>query len=416
MRVVYLLLGMLVFPMLHLRAIVNRFRNPRLRTDLSGRWGYGPMLPAQGIWVHAVSVGEVNLAEIFLRLWRARHPQAVLGLTVSTATGFIQAQQIRDIDLKLSYLPYDLPWALRRFFKRTQPALLVIMETELWPNLFATLQQLKIPSAIINAKISPRSVRRLQLVKPLLAACRHADPLILAQSPADAARFEELGFNPTRISVAGQLKRAVLSAEVGPTAPLWSALTGRPVWVAGSTREGEEALCLAAHRQLLKTHPDAVLILAPRHPPRFDAVWQEIVASGLRGERRSHGAWADSVQVVLLDSLGELKYVYPYAPLSLVGGTLVPVGGHNPLEAIAAASYLLTGPYVANIAPMVESLAQLDAIDRVHNAAELARCLAQRFAQLSDTRERARHARQQLVNDGNPLLAVCATLERFMAS
>lgn len=422
MRLVYLFLGSIVFPLLHLRALCLAALGRLDAGALASKWGGGPVVPLHGVWVHAVSVGEVKLATLFLRQYHARYPHIALGLTVTTSTGYQQARAIHDLPLTLTYLPYDLPGPVARFINRTQPRLFVIIETELWPELYRALRRHAIPVALINAKISARSANRFMRFKGLLRPVLAAQPLVFAQSDTDATRFVELGLNAAHVRVVGQLKRALISQpgsaeqphpsgeSADSVAQTLAVLAERPVWIAGSTREGEESMCLEAQRAVLQRYPEAILILAPRHPHRFESVWREIVASGLSAQRRSVGIHQPWPKVILLDSLGELNPLYRLAHMSVLGGSLKPYGGHNPLEAIAADSLVVVGPFVESVKSLLTPLLTEGLVEQVSNADQLAQALAVGFADLPATRARAVRAHALIKAQGDPLVAVIEQL------
>lgn len=380
MRLLYLCLGYGLVPILLAAALGRGLRDRRQVEGLGERLGFGPARPAGGIWVHAVSVGEVQAAAGLVRELRRRVPALPLTLTTATATGRARARALFGKAVDVRYLPYDLPGAVRRFLARTQPRLGVVLETELWPNLYRACRRAGVPLVLANARVSQRSVRRYRwlgrLVPETLAGVE-----IAAQSDADAARFAALGAERGRIHVVGNLKFDVEpAAGIGQRGRELRATLGgaRPVWVAGSTHEGEEEVVLDAQARLAAKLPRALLVLAPRHPPRFEAV-----AALLRRRRvdfvtRSSGApVAASTQVLLLDTLGELVLFYAAADAAFVGGSLVPIGGHNLLEPAALGRPVLTGPHTHNAAEVARVLIEARAAQVVRDAGGLAECLAQ---------------------------------------
>jgi 3-deoxy-D-manno-octulosonic-acid transferase len=288
---------------------------------------------------------------------------------------------------------------VRRCLARLRPRLLIVLETELWPNLLHQAQRTGVPVLIASARVSKRSAGRYQRVPGLLRAVLAAGVWIGAQTEADAQRFAALGVPPARVSVVGNIKfdRALAPDVTERGAQLRARYgAGRPVWVAGSTHAGEEPIVLAAHRQLLGQQPRALLILAPRYPQRFAAAAAAISAQGFRCLRRSANAAGDDAppgnasngdyQVLLLDTLGELADFYAAADVAFVGGSLVPIGGHNLLEPAALGLPVLSGPAQFNAPQIAEALGAQGALTLVHDAEELAAALARL---LSDQHARA---------------------------
>jgi 3-deoxy-D-manno-octulosonic-acid transferase len=286
------------------------------------------------------------------------------------------------------FLPYDTPGAVARFMDRIQPRLAVIMETELWPNLYRQCERRGVPMVLASARLSAKSVARYRRLGSLARGIFSATSLIAAQTAVDAERFVAIGAPRDRTCVAGNIK---FDLDIGPgVMEAGRALrsffgSSRPVWVAGSTHAGEEALVLAAHTEL---PPDVLLLLVPRHPERFDAVAQLLAQGGWKFARRSGGAPPDAeVRVVLVDSVGVLAALYAAADAAFVGGSLVPIGGHNLLEPAALGVPVLTGPFTANGREIAQLLLSQGAALQVADAHELAAALRRL---LSDPAERQR--------------------------
>ncbi|MCK7582911.1 MAG: lipid IV(A) 3-deoxy-D-manno-octulosonic acid transferase [Chromatiales bacterium] len=333
--------------------------------------------------MHAVSVGEVQAAEPLIRRLLESEPACAILVTTTTPTGAERLRALFGERVGHHYTPFDLPDLMARFIERVAPRLVIVMETEIWPNMLAVLEQRGIPVALVNARLSERSARgyaRLaRLTRPSLA--RFA--LIAAQAPADAERFIALGAPRERVRVMGSLKFDLIQPEdlatrAGEMRRLWG--VGRPVWVAASTHEGEEIQLLQAHQRLLAYRPDALLVLVPRHPERFEAVAALIARQGLAFARRSQArAVAPSESVYLGDSMGELTYFLAAGDLAFIGGSLVPRGGHNPLEATASGIPVLLGPHTFNFAAIARMLYEAGAAERVEDTETLSRCLIDLF-------------------------------------
>jgi 3-deoxy-D-manno-octulosonic-acid transferase len=354
MRHLYSLLLYLTLPLALLLVLWRGLRERGWWGRLHERFGFAPRLAGGvDVWVHAVSVGEAVAAlPLVRRLLEGAPPRSVL-VTTTTPAGAARVREALGDRVAHAYAPLDLPGAVRRFLARAQPRRAIVMETELWPNLFAALAARRVPLAIANARLSPRSVSRYRRVRGLAARTLAHCALVAAQSEADAQRFRELGADPARVHVPGNLKFDLeLPADQVAAGRALRARWGaaRPVWVAASTHEGEEEAALQAHRILRARLRDAVLVLVPRHPQRFDAVAALAQASGLRCARRSAiGAdGALDLQVLVGDSMGEMAMYFGAADVAFVGGSLVEVGGHNVLEPAALGVPVLFGPWMFN--------------------------------------------------------------------
>jgi 3-deoxy-D-manno-octulosonic-acid transferase len=379
---------------------------------LGERFGLGTTLPRETIWIHAASVGEVQAATALAHALR-RASDLTLVITTTTPAGAARARaSFAGSDTDVRHVPLDLPGSVGRFFDRARPRIAVILETELWPNLYHECAARCVPLVLANARLSARSVRHYRLIAPLLRrtlACAH---LIAAQSDADAARFRALGAEPARIQVIGNLKFdfSVPADIYARGRALRARCAGaRAIWVAGSTHEGEEREVLQAHAIVRRAHPDALLILVPRHPQRFEEVASGLARSAIPFARLSRGETCTAETSVLLgDTLGQLLELYAAADVAFVGGSLVPIGGHNLLEPAALERPILTGPHNANGADIARLLVARGAARIVHDAHELGARLTDL---LSDREERARMgARARAVVEEN-----CGALARLVA-
>jgi 3-deoxy-D-manno-octulosonic-acid transferase len=333
----YIVISYLAAPLVALLLFWKGLSNRAYWERFEERFGFGALrLGVPSIWVHAVSVGEVVAASSLIANLRKRYPEYPVVVTTVTPTG---AQRVRDLfgdDVLHSYAPYDMPGSVRRFFARMNPRLAIVMETELWPNMYAECGARGVPLVLANARISPRSVERYRRFIGLFKEALSHGILIAAQSEQDAERFLSLGANPERVLVTGNLKADVTfqpgMTEAGRDFRAAHA-AARPVWVAASTHAGEEEAALAAHELVLAQSPDALLLLVPRHPDRFAAVAELLERRRVSFQRRSLGETpARNDTVFLVDSLGELPKFYAAADVAFVGGSLVPIGGHNLLE------------------------------------------------------------------------------------
>ncbi|MBI6953494.1 lipid IV(A) 3-deoxy-D-manno-octulosonic acid transferase [Pseudomonas sp. B21-023] len=378
-RTLYTLLFHLGLPLVALRLFLRGRKAPAYRARIAERFACGlPPMRQGGIWVHAVSVGESIAAAPMVRALLKQYPDLPVTLTCMTPTGSerIRAMFEGEPRVQHCYLPYDLPWAAGRFLDHVRPRLGIIMETELWPNHIHQCARRGIPVALANARLSERSARGYArfagLTRPMLEEMN----LIAVQTETEAERFRALGARHECVQVTGSIKfDLTIDDQLLPRAcalrEQWAARQ-RPVWIAASTHDGEDALILEAHRELLKVHSDALLILVPRHPERFAAV-HELCAGQFSTVRRSAGdAVTAQTQVLLGDTMGELLFLYALADIAFVGGSLVPTGGHNPLEPAALALPVLMGPHVFNFLEISAMLREAGALQQVDDAEGLA--------------------------------------------
>ena len=352
---------------------------------------------APSVWIHAVSVGEVLAARTLLDPLRERFPGRRLVVSTTTLTGNGVARQSLAGHDALFFAPFDFPGPSRHALEATRAELLLLVETELWPNLIREARRRGVRVALVNGRISPRSFpryRRLRLfLRPVLAQV----DLFLMQGAPHAARILAMGAPEGRVRVTGNLKFDAVEVPA-PSAALEAAfrpLHGRPIVLAGSTTEGEEAALLRGYARLLQAQPDLVLALAPRHPERFDAVPPLAEALGFRCRRRSanDGApWRDR-EVLLLDSLGELASAYSFATVAFVGGSLVSKGGHNVLEAAGWGKPVAVGPHMENFQEIADQFRREQALVQVQDEDELVDALAELLADADRRRELGEHAR-----------------------
>lgn len=399
LRLVYTALFYALTPLILARLYSRGRKLPAYRQRWTERFGFYRTPPiAGGLWFHAVSIGEAETAFPLIKRMQQRFPELPFVVTTTTPTG---SRRVTDVlgntAVQHVYLPYDMPDSVQRFLAHFQPRLAVIMETEIWPNLFRACRQSGIPLLIANARLSERSARGYARIGALTQDALADVGFIAAQTEADRQRFIALGSRADDTLVTGNIKFDVeLPAEfLADAAGLRNRYFGRerPVWIAASTHEGEEALVLDAYRRIRAAHPGLVLILAPRHPERFDSVAALCRAAGWNVVRRSEQNQAQDADVFLLDSLGELKRFYCVSDIAFVAGSLVPIGGHNVMEPAAAALPVLTGPYLHNFRAAADALLAAEGALLVHDATELASVCA---ALLSDPERRKRMGSQGL--------------------
>jgi 3-deoxy-D-manno-octulosonic-acid transferase len=391
MRLSYTLLLHLMLPFVVGRILWRSLRLPGYRQRLAERFGFF-RAPAGwgGIWIHAVSVGEVQAVVPLVRELRAERPDLAIMVTTTTPTGSAQVRDQLGDQVDHVYFPYDLPWALRAFLRRVRPRVLLMVETEIWPNLLHACGRGDIYTVLGNARLSEKSARRYARLRGFTRRTFAAIDCVAAQAEADAERFRRLGVPDSRVAVTGSVKfdrriPASLAEQVEVLRRDWA---GRPVWIAGSTHEGEDERVLFAHIKVLRRFPDALLILVPRHPERFERVVGLCKRERLRLARRSRPEdYTPETQVYVGDTMGELPLLMGSADVAFIGGSLVRTGGHNMLEASAQGVAVCFGPHVFNFAAISDLLLAEDAARRVADESELGEVVGAWFA---DAAERAR--------------------------
>jgi 3-deoxy-D-manno-octulosonic-acid transferase len=361
-----------LLPLVPLRLAWRAWRQPEYLRHIPERFGFFEAKPGQRtLWVHAVSVGETRAAAPLIKLLRACYPDHRILLTAMTPTGRAAAQELFGALVSYCYLPYDYPFAVRRFLQHFQPQLGLVLETEIWPNLIHACAEARVPLLLVNARLSEKSLRRYRRFPRLTRAALGGLTKIAAQTRADADRLGALGAES--VCVCGNLKFDVDP----PAAQMALGLVlrerfgrSRPVWLAASTRDGEEAMLLESLPAIDVT--DALMILVPRHPQRFAEVAALLQTKGIRFQRRSENQpIAAQTQVVLGDSMGEMFAYYSAADAALVGGSLKPFGGQNLIEACAIGIPVLLGPHTFNFAEASELAVKEGAALRVRDAQEL---------------------------------------------
>ncbi len=372
----YRLALLLILPVIPLRLLWRGIRERGYWRHWAERFvSYQPgLLPSGALWIHAVSVGETRAAGPLIAALRARHPDLPVLLTCMTVTGRATAQALYGDFAHICYLPYDYAWLMRRFLARWQPRVGVLMETELWPNLIREAARMKLPLVLANARLSERSARGYARLPALTRDSLVRLQAVAAQTEADAYRLTELGAR--NVVVTGSLKfDATAPAEQLQTGQMWHQAWGatRPILLAASTREGEEAAILSAFAA--RAPADVLLVLVPRHPQRGDSVAKLLQTAGLAFIRRSQltptALPASDVRVILGDSLGELFAYYAACDVAFVGGSLLPLGGQNLIEACSVGCPVLIGPHTFNFAEATELAIEMGAALRVADADEL---------------------------------------------
>lgn len=379
MRLLYSLAWWLALPAVMGRLWWRGRQEPGYREHLRERLGFPAMAPtpASLIWIHAVSVGETRAAEPLVDALLAAYPKHTVLLTHMTPTGRATGKSLfarHGERVVQRYLPYDTGWMVQRFLRRMRPRICILMETEVWPNMMAACARLKVPVALVNARLSERSLRKAKQLSGLMMEAARGLSCVAAQTEADAVRIREMG--APKVIVTGSIKFDVVPPE--PMIERGAFLRGqvgvRHVLLCASTREGEEALILDALKEA--GLDDALLVIVPRHPQRFDEVAALVEIRGLTLARRSQiGAkpLRDNVRVLLGDSMGEMFVYYAACDLAYIGGSLLPLGGQNLIEACAVGKPVLLGPHTFNFAAISEDAIAAGAALRVKDAGDMLR-------------------------------------------
>lgn len=404
-------------------ALIRSLTGRRRLGTLTGRLGLLPYPDlAGGVWVHAVSVGEVQVARNLLAAVAKRSPGVRLGLSATTAAGLEAARRAVADEIAVFSFPLDLAGPVERSLAALRPGVLVLTETELWPLLIDRARRRGLPVALVNGRISQRSYGRYRLVRGWFCKVLESVSLFAMQSEEDARRIRELGAPAGQVLVTGNIKFDAAPPGAFPDARrLRSAAAGRPVLVAASTGEGEEAIVLDAWTEL---DPRPFLVLAPRRPERFDAVAGLAGSRGLRVLRRSDPETSlDSrvsppdtpVSVYLLDSIGELASLYGEANLAFLGGSLMPAGGHNPIEAWAAGVPVLVGPHTQNFRSITGSGETIGILERVSDARSLARACGLALRDPASTTARGERARRFVAENRGAAASTAEAIGNLLA-
>lgn len=416
LRAAYSVVLLLLLPVTLYHLVWRGFRQPAYFQRWSERYARYPEGVAQTpIWVHAVSVGEVNAIAPLVQRLLDQQPQTRIVVTTITPTGSGRVKALWGERVEHVYLPYDLNRFVGRFLRHFKPSVGLIVETELWPNLLFACRDAGVPLCILNARLSARSLRGYQVLDSLVRRALVTVSRVCAQSRTDGERFIHLGARRDAVVVTGNLKFDVNPPEnLDELRQIFSHHAGqRPVWIAASTHPEEEAIVLSAHRKVRQRWPDALLVWAPRHPERFKSVVEQARAQGFRVATRSTDQWPGRQDAVfVLDSLGELGRFYAVADVAFVGGSLQAVGGHNVLEPAIIGTPIITGPHMFNFSDISHRMREADAMYVATDAAGFENELMRLF-ECPDERARMKNAAHALVVQGRG--ALNNTLEAITA-
>nr|WP_214652482.1 lipid IV(A) 3-deoxy-D-manno-octulosonic acid transferase [Vibrio anguillarum] len=382
----YTFLLTIVSPFLMWSLYRKRDGKPSVGARWKEHFGFTPPLETNKspIWVHAVSVGETLSVSPLIKKLKSQYPDQPIVITTTTPTGAEQAAKLQGI-AEHRYMPFDFSFAISGFLNAIKPSQLLIMETELWPNTLHTVARSGIPITVINARLSERSCQRYAKVRPIFDMLAKNLTRVLCQYPDDAQRFIRLGVAKEKIFVTGSIK---FDIDIDQTTiqkgqQLRSNLgRNRPIWIAASTHQGEDEQVLAAHAEVLKEHPNALLILVPRHPERFNAVFELCKTQFISVRRTETEAELDpEVQVYLGDTMGEMLVLMGAADICFMGGSLLgdKVGGHNVLEPAALGKPILIGPSYYNFTDITEQLIKAEGLEVVTTAKAISKSTSQAF-------------------------------------
>ncbi len=420
----YTALFYLSLPLIVARLWWRGRRAPAYRQRIDERFGFlrrrfSQAARPHGIWLHAVSVGEVIAAAPLVRALQQRHPDIALTVTTMTPTGSERVRALFGAAVFHVYAPYDLPHCIARFLQRVQPRLLIVIETELWPNTIHACAVRKIPVVLANARLSEKSARGYGRFAALTASMLRELSKVVAQNAEDGARFVALGLPARNLAVSGSIKfdialDADLIARAGQARNAWGNAR-RFIWIAASTHAGEDEIVLQAHRQLRAQISDALLILVPRHPERFNDVAALIAKGGFKYARRSLSPmFANDTAILLGDTMGELLFLYGCADCAFVGGSLIARGGHNMLEPAAWGLPVITGPSDFNFREIAALLRRASALSVVNNAQELAQALIDLARDFTLRQRRGSAAKSVVDNNRGALDKLIGEIEPYL--
>jgi 3-deoxy-D-manno-octulosonic-acid transferase len=417
MRAFYSLLLYLLIPLILLRLLWRSIKAPAYRYRWNERLAfYGQAYPKIDIWFHAVSVGEAEALFPLVRKLLQNHPEAKLLVTTTTPTGSARVKAVLRDSVDHVYLPYDTPDAVKRFIKSFSPQMAVILETEIWPNLFACCGKNNIPIYIINARLSEKSSRGYQKIPSLVHPTLAQTKLICAQTQEDATRFIAIGARREKVKMLGNIKYDVEISQITIDqghhlkADLFS---GRFVWLIASTHKGEETIFVELYKELKEKIQDLLLVIVPRHPERFGEVKKlcELHQSAVT-TRTSGNAIESTTDIYLIDTMGELKMFYAAADIAFVGGSMVPTGGHNILEAAAVGVPVMFGPCMANFKEIAQRVLQQHAAIQCLNKQDIATALMTLFSKPVYRQELIANGKQFIEQNQGAIDRIYVTLEQ----
>ena len=401
-RLGYVVFTYLMLPLICLHLLYKSLGDSNYLKRINERFGFnGIPLNTEIIWIHAVSYGEVKAASSLVYRLIKRYPKKQILLTTYTPTGSALIQELFGDTVRHVYLPYDLNGAVARFFKWANPEISIIIETELWPNIFHYCGKLNVPLVLASACVSNKSIKLYRMLLGLFQEAVSHGIVVAAQTEEEAKKFIFMGASESRTFVTGNIKFDYTTpdglVEKAKKFKEEFALN-KQIWVAGSTHKGEEKIILDAHKRIIKAYPDTLLIIAPRRPERFQSVQNLIDKRGfLSVSRNKNIQISETTQVILADTMGELPMYYSASSVSFVGGSLLKTGGHNLLEPASLGTPIITGPVLFGVEEIANMLQANDALKIIHNAEELSTIVCQLLAD-SGHREKMIKAARKVVD------------------
>lgn len=417
MRVFYNLLTYLLFIPFLAYWLIRGLGNRAYFDRLGQRFGFGLPRLERSIWVHAVSVGEVQAAAPLIKALAEQFSEHDILVTTVTPTGAARVKALFGDSVYHAYVPFEFPHAVNALFRNTHPSAALVMETEIWPNLYRGCGVRGIPLILVSARISPKSVPGYRKFLPLIRETLSHGIIIASQSQQDADRFLSLGANPERTCVMGNIKfdlqhdEGIAARGRAARAELFGE---RPVWIAASTHEGEEELVLDVHEALRARHEDLLLVLVPRHPERFAAVRELVLQRGFSLVSRTEGRPAGDAAVFLADTMGELPVFYAASDVAFVAGSLVPIGGHNLLEPAALGIPVITGPYNFNAQDIADLFVRTGACRSVGSPEELVEVVGELLTNKDEAARLGRAGQRVLEENRGALQRLLVLLEPLL--
>jgi 3-deoxy-D-manno-octulosonic-acid transferase len=417
MRVFYSCLFYLLIPFILLRLLWRGIKAPAYRCRWRERFAlYNIKFPQGVIWFHAVSVGEAEALFPLIRKIQKQHPDAKLLITTTTPTGSARVKTVMQETVAHVYLPYDIPDAVNRFMRCFKPKLAVIMETEIWPNLFVYCGKNDIPLYIINARLSEKSSRGYQKIPSLVHPALAAINLIATQTQDDAERFIAIGADSEKVLTLGNIKfdveipQTTIAQGLQIKADLFA---GRFVWMIASTHKDEEAIFLEIYKEIKQKIPELLLVIVPRHPERFADVKKQCEQLMLAVVMRTAGDRVfTETDVYLVDTMGELKMLYAASDVAFVGGSMVPRGGHNILEAAAVGVPVMFGPYMVNFKEIARGVLSHKAAIQCQNKDELINSIVVLYEQPVYRNALAEKGMEFVRQNQGAIARICEVLDR----
>jgi 3-deoxy-D-manno-octulosonic-acid transferase len=417
LRFFYSFLFYLLIPFILLRLLWRGIRAPAYRSRWRERFAlYNQKFPQGVIWFHAVSVGEAEALFPLVRQIQKQHPDAKLLITTTTPTGSARVKAVMQETVAHVYLPYDVPDAVNRFMRCFKPKLAVIMETEIWPNLFISCGKNNIPLYIINARLSEKSSRGYQKIPTLVHPALAQVSLIATQTQDDASRFIAIGADCEKVKILGNIKfdveipQTIIEHGLQIKADLFG---DRFVWLIASTHKDEEVVFLEIYKKIKQKIPELLLVLVPRHPERFADVKKLCEQLQLSVVMRTAGDRVNTeTDVYLVDTMGELKMLYATSDVAFVGGSMVPRGGHNILEAAAVGVPIMFGPYMVNFKEIARGVLSHNAAIQCQNKDELVSSILALYEQPVYRKALAEKGREFVRQNQGAIARICAVLDQ----